>query len=246
MKFYFYALKTKFDTSQEKRIGLNQNGTPICFLRVVSELPPFLTWVNISGHWILKAEIRPRIQSGHETNYSLISHWTLSILDHSTNLWLFTSWTMNLSHVKEKFPLSHFHTVFTYRSVSSFSSSLSPWTQFLWFITQPSIISHFDFTNSLLSSQGVGKALTAHSRRQYPTLQTLFNASTHNLSLDLLRITFIIPFIHRRQIAHRLDSSAYTFTSKDFRAWLARSSLKLLCSLQESFLGVSLLKQAQT
>ena len=46
-KLFFNAIKTKFDTTQGKKIGLDQNGNPICFLGVQSELPPFLAQVHI-------------------------------------------------------------------------------------------------------------------------------------------------------------------------------------------------------
>ena len=39
---YSNVLKTKSDMARGKRIGLDQNGNPICFLEAVLELPPFL------------------------------------------------------------------------------------------------------------------------------------------------------------------------------------------------------------
>lgn len=45
---YFRPLNTKFDTTRVKRIELDQNANPICFLEAMSELPPFLPQVNIS------------------------------------------------------------------------------------------------------------------------------------------------------------------------------------------------------
>ena len=45
---FYYALKTKFDTTRGKRTGSDQNDKPICFFGAVSGFPPFLAWVNIS------------------------------------------------------------------------------------------------------------------------------------------------------------------------------------------------------